>query len=73
MMFSRMPRPKRQSLPDTPSTTFWLAVVAWTVVMRPRLRPNASSITLAMGARQFVVHDAAEMIGSPAYASELTP
>ena len=66
MMFSRMPRPKRQSLPETPSTTFCVAVVAWTVVMRPRLMPKVSSSTLARGARQLVVHDAAEMIGSPA-------
>ena len=73
MMFSRMPRPKRQSLPETPSTTFCVAVVAWTVVMRPRLMPNVSSSTLATGARQLVVHDAAEMIGSPAYRSVLTP
>ena len=49
MMFSRMPRPKRQSLPETPSTTFCVAVVAWTVVMRPRLMPKESSSTLASG------------------------
>ena len=66
MMFSRIPRPKRQSLPETPSTTFWVAVVAWTVVIRPRLMPKVSSSTLATGARQLVVHDAAETIGSPA-------
>ena len=67
MMFSRIPRPKRQSLPDIPSTTFCVAVVAWTVVISPRLMPNESSSTLARGARQLVVRDAAETIGSPAY------
>src|SRR3954471_9641523 len=73
MMFSRMPRPKRQSLPDVPSTTFCVAVVAWTVVIRPRLMPKESSRTLASGARQLVVQDAAETIGWPAYRSVLTP
>ncbi len=66
MMLSRMPRPKRQSLPETPSTVFCVAVVACTVVIRPRLMPKVSCNTLATGARQLVVHDAAEMIGSPA-------
>ena len=66
MMLSRMPRPNRQSLPDTPSTVFWVAVVACTVVMRPRRIPNVSSRTLATGARQFVVQEAADTIGSPA-------
>src|SRR3546814_21009395 len=34
MMFSRMPRPPRQSLLDGPSTTFWLEVGAGPVVFR---------------------------------------
>src|SRR5688572_32483427 len=67
MMFSRMPRPPRQSLFDGPSTVFWVAVVACTVVMRPRLMPQVSCSTFATGARQFVVHEAFEMIASPAY------
>src|SRR3982751_123751 len=67
MMFSRMPRPPRQSLLDGPSTVFCVAVVACTVVIRPRLMPNASLSTLATGARQLVVHEALEMMASPAY------
>ncbi len=66
MMFSRMPRPPRQSLLDGPSTVFCVAVVACTVVIRPRLMPNVSLSTLATGARQFVVHDALEMMAWPA-------
>src|ERR1043166_6445998 len=65
MMFSRMPRPPRQSLFEGPSTVFCVAVAACTVVMRPRLMPHLSLSTLASGARQFVVHDALEMIASP--------
>src|SRR5690606_39817270 len=55
MMFSRMPRPPRQSFCDGPSTTFCLAVAACTVVIRPRLMPHLSLSTLATGARQLVV------------------
>ena len=40
---------------------FWVAVVAWTVVMRPSIMPNLSWMTFASGARQLVVHDAFEM------------
>src|SRR5881227_2119043 len=65
MMFSRMPRPPRQSLLLGPSTVFWVAVVACTVVIRPRLMPHLSCSTLATGARQLVVHEAFEMIASP--------
>ena len=43
MMFSRMPRPPRQSFREGPSTVFWLAVAACTAVIRPRLKPKASS------------------------------
>merc|ERR1719478_7080 len=60
MMFCPAPRPPRQSLPEGPSTVFCVAVVAWTVVMRPSLMPYVSWITLASGARQLVVHDAFE-------------
>ena len=66
MMFSRMPRPPRQSFLDGPSTVFWVAVAAWTVVMRPRLMPNFSWMTLLSGARQFVVQEALEMMSWPA-------
>src|SRR5690606_14360826 len=67
MMFSRMPRPPRQSLADGPSTVFWVAVAACTVVIRPRLMPHLSCSTLATGARQLVVQLALEMIASPLY------
>src|SRR5512139_4010703 len=73
MMFSRMPRPPRQSLFEGPSTVFCVAVVACTVVIRPRLMPHVSCSTFATGARQFVVHDALEMIASPAYFVWFTP
>src|SRR5512133_1852631 len=61
MMFSRMPRPPRQSLLLGPSTVFCVAVAACTVVISPRLMPHLSCRTLATGARQFVVQDALEM------------
>uniref|UniRef100_A0A4X1UWF2 Uncharacterized protein n=1 Tax=Sus scrofa TaxID=9823 RepID=A0A4X1UWF2_PIG len=34
MMFWAAPRPSRHSFPDGPSTVFWVAVMAWTVVWR---------------------------------------
>src|SRR5215217_3803900 len=73
MMFSRMPRPPRQSLLEGPSTVFCVAVAACTVVIRPRLMPHLSLSTLATGARQLVVQDALEMIASPAYFWWFTP
>ena len=73
MMFSRMPRPPRQSLFDGPSTVFCVAVAACTVVISPRLMPHVSFSTLATGARQLVVHDALLTIFSPAYLAWLTP
>src|SRR5512141_2362375 len=73
MMFSRMPRPPRQSLLDGPSTVFWVAVAACTVVIRPRLMPQLSFSTLATGARQLVVQLALLMMASPAYLVWLTP
>src|SRR5512139_665508 len=66
MMFSRMPRPPRQSLLEGPSTVFCVAVAACTVVMRPRLMPQVSCSTLATGARQLVVQDAADTMAWPA-------
>ena len=44
------------------SSTFWSFVYAWIVVMKPRSIPNVSCSTFAIGATQFVVHDAFEMI-----------
>src|SRR5512134_1094926 len=73
MMFSRMPRPPRQSLLEGPSTVFWVAVAACTVVIRPRLMPKVSFRTLATGARQLVVQEALEMMASPAYLAWFTP
>ena len=48
-------RPPFQSFLDGPSTVFCVAVVAWTVVIRPSSMPNLSLSTLATGARQLVV------------------
>src|SRR5512133_386161 len=66
MMFSRMPRPPRQSLLDGLSTVFCVAVAACTVVIRPRLMPQLSFRILATGARQLVVQLALLMIAWPA-------
>ena len=65
MMFSKIPRPPRQSLLLGLSTVFWVAVAACTVVIRPRLIPHLSFNTLATGAKQLVVQDALEMMASP--------
>ena len=44
------------------------------VVIRPLTMPNSSLSTLASGPRQFVVHDALEMMfWLPSYLSSLTP
>ena len=66
MMFSKMPRPPRQSLLDGLSTVFWVAVAACTVVIKPRLMPKWSLSTLATGAKQLVVQDAADTMAWPA-------
>merc|ERR1719254_238402 len=61
MILADAARPARQSAPFMePSTVSCEAVAAWTVVMRPCLMPNFSLITLTMGARPFVVHEAHE-------------
>merc|ERR1719265_2687362 len=62
MMFCDAHRPPRQSLPPRlgPSTVSWVAVIAWTVVIKPSLIPNFSWMTLASGARQLVVQEALE-------------
>src|ERR1700761_2879067 len=49
------------SFPNEKVHTFWVAVVACTVVMRPSMIPNLSCNTLASGARQFVVQEAFEI------------
>jgi hypothetical protein len=64
MMLLLTLRPPRQSLLEGPSTVFWVAVVAWMVLIRPSMMPNLSLMTLAIGARQLVVHDALEIFGT---------
>mmetsp|Transcript_20560 Transcript_20560/g.51131 ORF Transcript_20560/g.51131 Transcript_20560/m.51131 type:complete len:236 (+) Transcript_20560:233-940(+) len=68
-------RPARQSFPPLagPSTTNWLAVPAWIVVMSPSTMVNLSFKTLARGARQLVVQEAFDKMVSPLYWSLLTP
>jgi hypothetical protein len=61
MMLLLTERPPRQSLEEGPSTVFWVAVAAWTVVMRPSAIPKLSLIILAKGARQLVVQEAFEI------------
>ena len=74
MMLLLTERPPRQSLCDGPSTVFWVAVVAWTVVMRPSAMPYLSWMTFASGAKQLVVQDAFEMTWYfESYLSRLTP
>src|SRR5580765_5984813 len=73
MMFSRMPRPPRQSLLLGPSTVFCVAVAACTVVNNQRLMPHLSLNTLANGARQLVVQLALETMAWPLYALLFTP
>lgn len=74
MMFWAAVRPPRQSLPDGPSTVFWVAVYEWMVVMRPSIMVNSLWMTLARGARQLVVHEAFEMTGiSDLYSLLFTP
>merc|ERR1719327_620343 len=76
MMLAEAARPARQSFPFIElSTTIWEAVAAWTVVMRPCLMPNFSLMTLTIGARPLVVHDAHDttFIVAGSYSSWLTP
>merc|ERR1719407_180044 len=76
MMFCDAQRPPRQSLPprDGPSTVSCVAVIAWTVVIRPSTMPNLSFTTLVRGARQLVVHEALETtVSPPVYCAWFTP
>ena len=62
------------SLEEGPSTVFCVAVVEWTVVIRPSAIPNLSCTTLARGAKQLVVQEALETTTiSFVYVSRLTP
>ena len=47
--------PPLQSFLDEPSTTSWVEVIAWTVVIRASSISNASWMHLTMGARPLVV------------------
>mmetsp|Transcript_27197 Transcript_27197/g.50951 ORF Transcript_27197/g.50951 Transcript_27197/m.50951 type:complete len:246 (+) Transcript_27197:134-871(+) len=59
IMLQAAARPPRQSLAETPSTVFWVAVYAWMVVMRPFSIPMPSfRSTWQIGARQLVVQEA---------------
>merc|ERR1719155_200009 len=74
MMLPDAQRPPRQSLFDDASTTFCVAVMAWTVVMRPSSLPNLSLMALTMGARPLVVQDAQDTaFMAESYVSSLTP
>merc|ERR1719235_2461745 len=76
MMLAEAARPARQSFPFMePSTVSCEAVAACTVVMRPCLMPNFSLMTLTMGARPLVVHEAHDTtcIDAGSYSSWLTP
>ena len=46
MMFWVAPRPSCHSFPEGPSTIFWVAVMAWTMVMSPSTMPELSWMTL---------------------------
>ena len=68
--------PALQSLPPYagPSTTNYVAVIECTVVIKPSAIPKFSCNTLASGAKQFVVHEALDIIFSSAlYRWWLTP
>merc|ERR1719327_2381923 len=58
MMLPDAARPPRQTFLEEPSTVGCDAVIAWTVVIRPRLMPNASWMALTTGANPLVVHEA---------------
>mmetsp|Transcript_5817 Transcript_5817/g.16591 ORF Transcript_5817/g.16591 Transcript_5817/m.16591 type:complete len:268 (+) Transcript_5817:209-1012(+) len=71
----RAQRPALQSFPPLagPSTTSWLAVLAWMVVMSPSTISNSTLRTLARGAKQLVVHEALEKTVCPLYWVLFTP
>merc|ERR1711904_707592 len=76
MIFAEAQRPPRQSLPPRlgPSTVSCVAVMAWTVVIKPSTSPNFSWMTLESGARQLVVHEAFETtVSPPVYLRLFTP
>ena len=74
MMLIAAARARRRSLCGR-SRMLWSFVYAWIVVMKPCSMPNASSRTFAIGATQFVVHEALEMTlcAAGSYMSSFTP
>merc|ERR1719401_2134142 len=74
MMLSDAALPPRQSFFDEPSTVGCEAVIACTVVIKPRLMPNASWMAFTTGARPFVVHEAHDTaVMDDSYVSWFTP
>merc|ERR1719401_645504 len=74
MMLPEAALPPRQSFFDEPSTVGCEAVMACTVVIRPRLMPNLSLIAFTKGARPLVVHEAHDThVMEDSYVSWLTP
>merc|ERR1719401_1652895 len=74
MMLPDAALPPRQSFFEEPSTVGCDAVMACTVVIRPRLMPKASWTALTIGARPFVVHEAHETaVIEDSYVSWFTP
>merc|ERR550514_2200640 len=76
MILAEAQRPPRQSLPPRlgPSTVSCVAVMAWTVVMKPSTIVNFSWTTFASGARQLVVQEALETtVSAPVYFVLFTP
>jgi hypothetical protein len=49
VIFCAAPQPLRHSLPEGPSTVFWVAVMAWTVVMSLSTMLRLAWMTLAKG------------------------
>ena len=74
MIDSAAARARRRSLCGR-SSSCWSFVYECTVVIQPLRMPNVSCSTFATGARQFVVHDAFEMMWcfAGSYLSSLTP
>ena len=67
-------RVARFLLPPNASTTFWVAVAACVVLIRPATIGKERSTTAASGARQLVVQLALEtIVSSPVSDSWLTP
>src|SRR6185369_1170943 len=74
IMLMAAARARRRSLWGKSRMT-WSFVYEWMVVIVPLTTEKLSWMTLAMGARQFVVHDAFEMMWclAASYLSWLTP